>query len=145
MQSLETTYYLTRVLLDHEAEAAAKEATRVDGVLNELRAIVGPRGLGVELRTGTRAGRQCNPFTDDWHRVTLTTPSGGAVVVGQVKEPKDLTIERLHEIVGTPFFVRSVDTLAAQAARDAKSEARAGLLALAGLALLICGVIYAVA
>ena len=144
MQSLETTYYLTRVLLDHEAEAAAKEVARIDDVLNNLRALVSPRGLGVELRTGTRAGRQCNPFTDEWHRITLTTPSGGAVVVGQVKETSELTIGRLHETVGTPFFVRSVDTLAAQAARDAKREARTGAIGLAALGLLVAGVLYAV-
>ncbi len=144
MQSLETTYYLTRVLLDHEAEAATKEAARIDSVLNDLRALVGSRGLGVELRTGTRTGRQSNPFTDEWHRITLTTPSGGAVVVGQVKETSDLTNGRLHEIVGTPFFVRSVDTLAAQAARDTKREARTGAIGLAALGLLVAGVLYAV-
>ena len=133
MQSLETTYYLTRVLLDHEADAAAKEAARVDSLLNDLRHLVEARGLSAELRT---AG--------EWHNIVLTTPSGGAVVVGQVKETSELTIGRLHETVGTPFFVRSVDTLAAQAARDAKREARTGAIGLAALGLLVAGVLYAV-
>jgi len=144
MQSLQDTYDNARLTLDREAELVAWEASRVDHVLGYLRMLVGPRGLGVELRTGARVGRTSDPACEQWHRITLTTPSGGAVVVGQVKETSDLTIERLHEIVGTPFFVRSVDTLAAQAARDKRSEERAGLLALAGLVLLVCGVLYAV-
>ena len=145
MNSLQDTYELARLALTQEAQAAAKDAARVEQDLDFLRYILREHGLGVELRTGPRDGRVSNPTGEQWHRITLTTPSGGAVVVGQVKEPRDLTIERLHEIVGTPFFVRSVDTLAAQAARDAKSEGRAGLLALAGLALFIGCVVYAVA
>lgn len=144
MQSLQDTYEATRLTLKREAVAAAKEAARVEQDLDFLRYILREHGLGVELRTGPRDGRVSNPTGEQWHRVTLTTPSGGAVVVGQVKSTSDLTIERLHEIVGTPFFVRSVDTLAAQAARDAKNEARAGLIGLAGLVLLVCGVLYAV-
>lgn len=133
MKTLLETYAAASIAVAFSDNAARQETTRLESLLKQVRDLVEPHGLGVELRSGT-----------GWHHVTLTTPSGGAVVVGQVKETSDLTIERLHEIVGTPFFVRSVDALAAQAARDAKSERRAGLLALAGLALFICGVLYAV-
>ena len=133
MQSLQDTYsraVTTLMVAVHEAE---QEAARVDALLDALYALVRPRRLGVKLQP---AG--------EWHNITLTTPSGGAVVVGQVKETSELTIGRLHETVGTPFFVRSVDTLAAKAARDAKREARTGAIGLAALGLLVAGVLYAV-
>ena len=146
MRSLQDTYSEAVTALMIEAHAAEQETARVEALLDKLRYILREDGLGVDFRTGARAGRTSDPHSDTWHRVTLTSPSGGAVVVGQVKETSDLTIERLHEIVGTPFFVRSVGALAAQAARDSRSERRAGLafLSLAGLALLVCGVLYAV-
>ena len=143
-QSLQDTYELARFALTRAAHEAAKEAARVESSLDFLRHILREHGLGVELRTGPRDGRVSNPTGEQWYRITLTTPSGGAVVVGQVKETSELTIGRLHETVGTPFFVRSVDTLAAQAARDAKREARTGAIGLAALGLLVAGVLYAV-
>jgi hypothetical protein len=148
-RSLQTTYETARATLGREAELAAWETSRVEHALGYLRMLVVEHGLGVELRSTNTAARpdphgfHPNSTRERWHHITLTTPSGGRCVVGQVRDTKDLTLEHLHTIVGSAFFVRSVDSLAAQAAREKRSEERAGVIGLVALGLLAVGVLYA--